>query len=88
MKGIIDRLEGETAVILIENENREIYVSRRELPDNCTVKSVVNIEASEGEYHPKITLNIEADQKQHQKSNDLRKALLNRKRNSKLKKKK
>lgn len=87
MKGIIDRFEGDLAVILIETENREIHIPSRELPEACTVKSVVHIEESL-ETSPKITLDAAADQENKQKSSDLRKALLNREKNRKLKRKK
>lgn len=85
MRGIIDRFEGELAVILIETENRQILVPASALPEDCTVKSTVNIEEPEERKHPKITLDPEADQENKQKSNDLRKALLDRKKGSRLK---
>lgn len=88
MKGIIDRLEGELAVILIEAENREILVPASELPAECVVKSVVNIEESKQNKYPKITLDATTNQKREQKSSNLRQALLNRKNQSKLKRKK
>ncbi|GGP07192.1 DUF3006 domain-containing protein [Oceanobacillus neutriphilus] len=88
MKGIIDRFEGETAVILVEAESREILISSSELPEECTVKSVVRIEESEEHTHPRITLDTEADQENKQQSGDLRKALLKRKKSSKLRRRK
>lgn len=88
MKGIIDRFEGETAVILVEAENQEILVPSSELPEECTVKSVVRIEESEENTPPKITLDTEADGENKQKSSDLRKALLKRKKGSNLKRRK
>lgn len=88
MKGIIDRFEGDVAVILAETENREILVPIKELPDECKVHSAVNIHESDENIYPVITFDTETDQKKKQTSSDLRKALLNRKQNSKLKKKK
>lgn len=88
MKGIIDRFEGELAVILVEAENREILIPTSELPADCIVKSVVRIDESEENTHPKITLDEEADEENKQKSSDLREALLKRKKSSRLKKRK
>ncbi|MGX8794161.1 DUF3006 domain-containing protein [Oceanobacillus sp. M60] len=88
MKGIIDRFEGESAVILVEAENRELLVPKKELPSDCKVKSAVIVEESAGKQNPVIQLDPETDQKNKQVSSNLREALLNRKKNSKLKKKK
>lgn len=88
MKGIIDRFEGELAVILVETENREILIPIKELPDECTIKSAVNIDQSVRKTNPAITLDEELDEEKKQKSSNLRKSLLSRKKNSKLKKRK
>ncbi|WP_152655357.1 DUF3006 domain-containing protein [Oceanobacillus sp. CFH 90083] len=88
MKGIIDRFEGDIAVILIEAENREIHIPANKLPEECTVKSMVNIKASEENTHSEVSLDPDSDHQNKQKSNDLRKALLNRKKGSKLKRRK
>ena len=88
MKGIIDRFEGDLAVILIESENREIHVPIRELPDNCKVKSAVSIDKSNENVNPVITQDAKADVEKTQKSTNLREALLNKKKNSKLKRRK
>lgn len=88
MKGIIDRFEGELAVILVETENREILIPIKELPDECTIKSAVNIDQLVRKTNPAITLDDELDEEKKQKSSNLRKSLLSRKKNSKLKKRK
>ncbi|GIO24513.1 DUF3006 domain-containing protein [Oceanobacillus sp. J11TS1] len=88
MKGIIDRFEGDLAVILIESENREIHVPIRELPDECKVKSAVNIDESTENVNPVITHDAKTSVKKTQRSTNLRETLLNQKKNSRLKRRK
>jgi Ser/Thr protein kinase RdoA (MazF antagonist) len=51
MKGILDRFEGDKAVILIEENNAELVIEKNELPTGSNVNTVFRMEASNGSYN-------------------------------------
>ncbi|GLO67338.1 MULTISPECIES: DUF3006 domain-containing protein [Oceanobacillus] len=86
MKGIIDRFEKNLAVILVEGQNKEYHIQKSDLPTNCSINSVVQIEERNG--HIYITSDMPQEKQQQDKVTALRKALLNKENPSKLKRKK
>ena len=50
MRGILDRFEGEQAVILIEEVKQEIIVSKNNLPANSEVNTVFKLTEENGNY--------------------------------------
>jgi Ser/Thr protein kinase RdoA (MazF antagonist) len=50
MKGILDRFEGDKAVILIEEENAELIVNKTDLPLNSEVNTIFLIEKKADDY--------------------------------------
>ena len=50
MRGILDRFEGEQAVILIEEVKKEIIVAKNELPANSEVNTVFKIVEENGSF--------------------------------------
>lgn len=49
-KGILDRFEGEQAVILIEEDKEEIIVQKSELPPNSKKNTIFKLKKQNGEY--------------------------------------
>lgn len=49
MLGLLDRFEGEKAVILVEEKNREWIVEKSRLPDGSEKGSWLSFEENEGE---------------------------------------
>lgn len=86
MKGIIDRFEKNLAVILVEGQNKEYQIQKSDLPTNCSINSVVQIEERNGQIY--ITSDMQQEKQQQDKATALRKSLLNKDNPSKLKRKK
>ncbi|MFS0750628.1 DUF3006 domain-containing protein [Oceanobacillus sp. 1P07AA] len=86
MKGIIDRFEKDFAVILVEEQKKEYLIKKSDLPTDCKINSVVQIDESNG--HIYVTSDMQQEEQQHDKAAALRKALLNKNNPSKLKRKK
>lgn len=51
MKGILDRFEGDKAVILIEENNAELVIEKSELPTGSNVNTVFQMEENNGNYN-------------------------------------
>lgn len=50
MKGILDRFEGNQAVILIEETKEELIVNREGLPRGSAKHTIFNLEKANGSY--------------------------------------
>lgn len=50
MKGVLDRWEGNQAVILIEEEKAELILAKEELPEGSKVHMIFTITKENGEY--------------------------------------
>jgi hypothetical protein len=50
MKGILDRFEGDKAVILIEERNDEFIIPKAELPSGSKQQTVFHLEKSNDSY--------------------------------------
>ncbi|WP_339227145.1 DUF3006 domain-containing protein [Oceanobacillus sp. FSL K6-2867] len=85
MKGILDRFEGDKAVILIEEMKEEYIVNRSALPKGSKIETVFTVEKNQTTYNIKgiDTSNTEA---LAQQSSDLMAKLRAKSRGSKFKK--
>lgn len=83
-KGILDRYEGELAVILIEEENEELIVKKTELPPGSKENTIFNLSKQNGDYVIE-GINMEATKKAQQKSTSLMQQLRAKSKGSKFK---
>lgn len=86
MKGILDRFEGEKAVILIEEENAEIIINRSDLPVNSTVNTIFTVSKSAAGYQID-SIDLNAIKQASQKSSALMDKLRAKSSGSKFKRK-
>lgn len=85
MKGILDRFEGEQAVILVEGDKQEFTVNKTHLPLGSKPNTIFNIKKENDTYQ--ITeINKEATTKTKQKSSSLMNQLRAKSKGSKFKK--
>ncbi|WP_405103574.1 DUF3006 family protein [Oceanobacillus sp. FSL H7-0719] len=70
MKGILDRFEGEKAVILIEEEHEEIIIDKNELPANSKVNTIFKVSKRNGSYQID-SIDTTAEKQASQKSSAL-----------------
>lgn len=59
MKGVIDRIEGNTATILIESEGRELTLKAEELPEGATEDTWLSLETEDEK-----VVSVEIDEKE------------------------
>jgi hypothetical protein len=64
MKGVLDRFEGNQAVILIEVEKAELIVPKEELPEGSKVNTIFKMDKADGEY---IIISIDSEAKKEAK---------------------
>ncbi|WP_067726080.1 DUF3006 domain-containing protein [Oceanobacillus damuensis] len=86
MKGILDRFEGDKAVILVEENKTELIVEKSELPPGSKVNTVLLVEENNGEYTI-LSVDTASTQAEAQKSSDLMAKLRAKSSGSKFKKK-
>lgn len=85
MKGILDRIEdGRYAVILIEEEKREVVLPADCLPEGSEIHSWFDIEL-DGEEIKSISRNVEAEAAKEQRVDALMEKLRAKKRGSRFK---
>ncbi|HAM80127.1 DUF3006 domain-containing protein [Ornithinibacillus bavariensis] len=70
MKGVFDRIEGNNAVILIEEEKAELVVPMNELPYGSKVNTVFSIDKVDEKYHI-IGIDQIAEQEAKEKTSNL-----------------
>ncbi|RLL46931.1 DUF3006 domain-containing protein [Oceanobacillus piezotolerans] len=70
MKGILDRFEGNLAIILIEETKEEIQIKKENLPEGSDVHSYFQLTKEEGTYSI-VRLDKDQTEKEQQKSADL-----------------
>lgn len=81
MRGILDRFEGDLAVILIEEAKQELVVDKTALPPSSEVNTVFDIVEENGHY--KIAgINQETTRRRSEKSSALMDKLRAKKRSS------
>ncbi|WP_047981809.1 DUF3006 domain-containing protein [Ornithinibacillus contaminans] len=51
MKGVLDRFEGNLAVILIEEVQKELILDKEKLPKGSQVNTVFSIEQRDDDFH-------------------------------------
>lgn len=86
MKGMLNRIEDGWAVILIEEEQKELLLPLSQLPEGSQVNSWFDIEL-EGEDLCSISLDEESRAAKEQEARDLRRKLRRRSRGSRFKRK-
>lgn len=84
MRGILDRFEGEQAVILIEEDQAELIIKKEELPVNSKVNTIFKISKKETDYHIE-GIDIAATKQASQKSSALMDKLRSKSSGSKFK---
>jgi Ser/Thr protein kinase RdoA (MazF antagonist) len=84
MIGVLDRFEGELAVILVEEEKEEFTVDKKELPSGSEVNTLFNVTKENGNYRI-LEINKEATSKAQKKSANLMDQLRARSKGSKFK---
>ncbi|MFC4023530.1 DUF3006 domain-containing protein [Oceanobacillus longus] len=70
MKGILDRFEGDKAVILIEEQKAEFIVGKSKLPTGSKVNTVFLMEENDGDYKI-LRINTEETQASAETSSNL-----------------
>ncbi|MBP2077142.1 DUF3006 domain-containing protein [Oceanobacillus polygoni] len=85
MKGILDRFEGEKAVILIEETKEEYIVNRSALPEGSKIDTVFALEKNRTTYKIKC-IDVSNTKVASQQSSDLMAKLRAKSRGSKFKK--
>jgi hypothetical protein len=70
MKGVYDRIEGNKAVILIEEEKAELIIPVDELPSGSNINTIFSIEKRNGRYQI-IAIDPEAASEAKEKTSDL-----------------
>jgi hypothetical protein len=84
MKGILDRFEGELAVILMEEAKEEITVKKKNLPPGSGINTIFTLTKQEGTYQ--ITgIDSEATAQEKEKSASLTEKLRAKSKGSKFK---
>ncbi|WP_010647998.1 DUF3006 domain-containing protein [Oceanobacillus massiliensis] len=86
MEGILDRFEGETAVILIDKNKTELIIDKSKLPAGSKIGTVFHVEKEGGEFKP-VSINVEKTQMEAEKSSDLMEKLRSKSKGSKFLKK-
>ena len=70
MKGVLDRFEGNKAVILIEEKKAELIIPIEELPKGSKVNTVFKMEEVDGEYKV-ISIDLDAEKEVKETTADL-----------------
>ena len=70
MQGVLDRFEGNLAVILIEEEKSELVLPKEALPEDSKVNTIFQMEKQDGEYKI-LAIDQEAVQKATETTADL-----------------
>lgn len=70
MQGVLDRFEGNLAVILIEEDKAELIIPKEKLPEGSRVDTVFELEKRNSSYHI-IAINTVAEKKAKEKTTDL-----------------
>ncbi len=70
MKGVLDRFEGDKAVVLIEENKSELIVGKSELPEGSKVNTVFLLDERNGEYTI-VSIDTAGTQAEAQTSSDL-----------------
>jgi hypothetical protein len=85
MKGVLDRFEGNQAVVLIEEEKAELIVSREELPEGSKVNTVFKMAKENNDYRI-LAIDQEAEKEAKETTSDLLAKLRAKSNGSKFKK--
>lgn len=85
MKGVLDRFEGNLAVILIEENKAEVVIPTEKLPEGSKVNTVFKMVKSSGSYTI-IEVDLSAEQEAKETTQDLMAKLRARSNGSKFKK--
>lgn len=85
MRGILDRFEGDKAVILLQDTKEEYIVNKSELPAGSKINTVFDLEKNRTTYKIK-RINISNTEEAAQQSSDLMAKLRAKSRRSKFKK--
>lgn len=84
MKGILDRFEGEQAVILIDEEQTEVIVNANELPSGSKRNTMFKMEKVNGAYKI-VGIDVQATKQAETKSSSLMDQLRAKSKGSKFK---
>lgn len=84
MKGILDRFEGEQAVILIEEANDEWIVDKNDLPAGSEKHTIFKLSKENGAYTI-LDIDVQATEQAREKSSSLMEQLRAKSRGSKFK---
>ncbi|GGA65741.1 DUF3006 domain-containing protein [Ornithinibacillus halotolerans] len=87
MKGVLDRFEGNQAVILIEEEKAELILPKEDLPVGSDVNTVFQVEKDENDNYKIIEIDHKAEQEAKETTQDLLAKLRAKSSGSKFKKK-
>ncbi|WP_047984253.1 DUF3006 domain-containing protein [Ornithinibacillus californiensis] len=85
MKGVLDRFEGNQAVILIEEDKAELVVAKEELPEGSDINTVFKMEKQDGSYKI-VEIDHEAEKEAKETTADLLAKLRAKSNGSKFKK--
>ncbi|WP_245843898.1 DUF3006 domain-containing protein [Oceanobacillus rekensis] len=85
MKGILDRFEGDKAVILIEENNAELVIKKSELPVGSDINTAFRMESSNGSYNI-LSIDTSKTDAEAKKSSDLMAKLRSKSSGSKFRK--
>ncbi|MBC5637754.1 DUF3006 domain-containing protein [Ornithinibacillus sp. BX22] len=70
MQGVLDRFEGNLAVILIEEDKAELIIPKEKLPEGSHVDTIFEMEKRNSSYHI-IAINTEAEKRAKEKTTNL-----------------
>ncbi|WP_042146853.1 DUF3006 domain-containing protein [Paucisalibacillus sp. EB02] len=70
MRGVLDRFEGNQAVILIEEDKAELVVLKEELPEGSKINTVFKIANENGDYQI-LAIDQEAEKEAKETTADL-----------------
>ena len=85
MRGILDRFEGDKAVILIEENNAELVIEKNELPSGSNINTVFRMEENNGNYNI-LSIDTNETKNDAKKSSDLMAKLRSKNSGSKFRK--
>ncbi|WP_197046625.1 DUF3006 domain-containing protein [Oceanobacillus salinisoli] len=85
IKGVLDRFEGNNAVILIEELKEEMVVPREKLPEGSMVNTYFNLEKKDDKFEI-VSIDEHATMSDSQKSSDLMAKLRSKSKGSKFRK--
>ncbi|MEN2768540.1 DUF3006 domain-containing protein [Ornithinibacillus xuwenensis] len=70
MKGVLDRFEGDQAVILLEAINEELILAKEDLPDGSKVNTIFKIN-KQNEHYQIIGIDHDSEIKMKESTSDL-----------------